>query len=162
MQYGDEAKNLLRPMPVTLRGVVTENDFESFCDRVDLLLQKYHVLQSTFHTRMSCLSFTFFITFIIVFILIFTVPDGSPVQIYLLIFMGGLMGTFVPLIFSLACKFMWDGRALRDKIQMECEKMTNRTVLATFQLMMKEEKKEHEENSHWELSHVDVYLSETV
>lgn len=76
----DEAKHVLRPMPLPLRDVVTENDFESFCDCVDLLLQKHYVLQLTFNAQMTCLSLAIFIPFVIVFILAFAVPNSSPVQ----------------------------------------------------------------------------------
>lgn len=156
----DVAERVQRPVPVTLRGILTENDFESFSDKVDLLLDKFHASASVLGGRFDRLLGATFLLGITFAIVIFSGPNSIPI-FYLLQIIFFSMYLCAAFLVITACKQSRNKNALHDNIRKECEQLTNCSASATFKLVLKEVKKANEENSHWEISHIDVIISNT-
>ena len=153
-QNGDDAKHVVRPMPLTLRGILTENDFEGFCDKIDLLLLTFHESSAILHSRLKQLLLALLMLFVIFSLLI-----SLPIYNNQLVVIVSSSAALCWLLFANAvCKHKCYENSLQEGIRVECEELTNRTTFATFQLVIKTIK---QTDTKWkEISHIDVLISD--
>jgi hypothetical protein len=161
-QNDNEAMHIVRPMPVPLRRIMTENDFESFADKVDLLLDTHDKLMSVLWKRF-CRSIIAFPLLMAIYVLVNVLGSISlslffevlSFIVFWSIPISGLISFFT------LFRVVWHRHSLLKKIRMECTQLTNSTASATFELVLKYVQGPSDENGNWEISHIDVIISDS-
>ena len=169
--HGDnhQAMYIQRPMPEALYEVLTENDFENFCDTIDLILKREHESESLVKSRMCLLTFVLLSSLAIMFgTIIFILPPGDnvitpssdPFVFYLFQYLFLIIAVCMIAKLLLMGKYCWESSFLRKLIHTECETLSNRIEMATFRIVMKEVRPPNSENSITVYSHIDVFISD--
>ena len=158
----NEATFIQRSMPGTLRRFLTEDDFERFCNKIDLLLEHYHDENSLAGIRICRLFWIYLSLFAGFFCLFFLPPSASILVDYLLPLFFYLIPVTGIAMFYIGCKNNFDRIALVKQIHAECLELTNGTGgIATFRLETKYVVVENSENSVLTFSHISVLINGT-
>lgn len=162
IQNENEARRIQRPMPEQLYGVMTEIDFEAFCDKIDLIFELYHESTATFDYRI-CRLLCFYLLFFpasagLNFLSrIAGIPFYYVIQVQKLLFLASGIA-----LFYIFLKHVYEHNALFTHVHAECLELTNRNGNATFLLETKYVKPEYSENSVQTFSHINVLINDTV
>ena len=144
-------KQVRRLIPAKLRGLLMEDDFERFCEKVDVLLEDYDVSEPLFLRQM-----------IRFFFAIFTIPVGFFIPNPYSSLIGISWGICFVWVFIFCWRRLQYITKIHTSIQMECVELTNRTGTATFQLVPTSVFQEENDVEIWEFRHVDVLISDKV
>jgi hypothetical protein len=149
---------LQRPMPELLCGVVTENDFESFCDNVDLVLERYSESQTVFVDRTHQMLWIYVTYALAIVLCVIVLPHNI---LHLPVFEVFIYLSPVPFFawIIITCKHDCCEHSFRNQIHMECLELTNRTDNATFLLVMHVIEHDFSEYINKEFSHISVLIS---
>ena len=155
MQNNDKLIRVVRPMPWTLlaRGIVAENDFEHFCDKVDALFDKRDAKSSVLITRYNRSSAVMLLLTIIAIQMTFLIPGLLAELLWFSTILCGLI-MFVTFCAEHCC----ESSNLQNDICQECAEMSNCTALATFELVLTVPVVR---GSRSKISHIDVIISDT-
>ena len=160
IQSENGATRIRRRMPRQLRGLVAPNDHETFCDKIDLILDLYHESDALFGFRLCCLA-TFWVLSIPTVIGLGSLPSNIFVE-YLIRLLSFLIAACAIAMCAISCKYCYDHAVLLKQIHAECFELTNRTGgNATFQLETKYES-ENSDNSAFKFSYINVLINDTV
>lgn len=140
-------------MPESLRGLVTENDFETFCDKIDNLLVRYYGKIEYLLTL--CVVSTLAI---MGFYVLTPNTDGCVFPIRIILF---LITTLMITMFIGMCVVGCKQVILCKQIHAECLELTNRTANVTFRLVTKYVKQSDnsDEGLRFKFSHIDVTIN---
>ena len=164
-----EAKRTQRPMPEQLNGVLTENDFETFCNKIDLLLQLYHESEAVKDFKMRVMRkmiyMHYFICFLGLGLYFLPLPDTALVAFLTTVAVVGLIpASFFGAAIALAiCMFDRGPLCHFYQILAECSELTNRTGNAIFRLKAElYDKPGKGDHSGLMLCHINVLLKNVV
>jgi hypothetical protein len=120
-----------------LRGIISINEYEDFCNAIDALLIKQHELRVKSQKQMKALAPTFSVITILYVVLIFaTVGLIYTRRTILFVTLNSFLFIIWIALIVLAQRMQLPGRNVLNEIREKCREMSDRTVSATFKYVV--------------------------